>query len=77
MEELLPKGTRVVNRRSYASGKVVETYVDTTDPNDVYLGATILLDNNGGTVDVRDASDWVVMPDVAKSIADAILNLNM
>lgn len=77
MEELLPKGARVVNRCSYASGKVVETYVDTTDPNDVYSGATILLDNNGGTVDVRDASDWVVMPDVAKSIADAILNLNM
>lgn len=76
MEELLPKGKRVVNRRTYASGKVVETYVDTTDPNDVYLGATILLDN-GNTVDTRDASEWVVMPDIAKSVADAILNLNM
>ena len=50
MEELLPKGKRVVNRRTYASGKVAETYVDTTDPNDVYLGATILMDN-GDTID--------------------------
>lgn len=76
MEELLPKGERVVNRQTYTSGKVVETYVDTTDQNDVYLGATILLDN-GDTVDTRNASEWVVMPDIAKSIADAILQANM
>lgn len=76
MEELLPKGAQVVNRRTYAAGKVIETYVDTTDPNDAYLGATILLNNDGGTVDTRDATEWVVMPDVAESIAAAILNLN-
>lgn len=77
MEELLPKGARVLNRRSYATGKVVETYVDTTDPNDVYLGAIILLDKDGSTIDTRDAKEWAVIPDIAKSIADAILQANM
>lgn len=77
MEELLPRGARVVNRHSYATGKVVETYVDTTDPNDVYLGATILLDKDGSTIDTRDANEWAVIPDIAKSIADAILQVNI
>ncbi len=73
MEVLFPIGALMFNKKTKQSGRVVDNFVDTTDPNDVYLGSYIQLDNKE-IVDTRDANEWIIIPDIAKGLANALFN---